>query len=130
MVIDTSAVAALLFNEEEAPRLELAVERDPVRLLSAGSFLEAAIVVEARYGEPGGREFDLLLHAAQIEIASVDESQAEIARRAYRRWGRGQHRAGLNYGDCFAYALSKTSGEPLLCKGDDFTLTDANLVQY
>jgi len=127
MVIDTSAVAALLFNEEEARRLEIVMEEDPVRLLSAASLLECAIVVEARYGEHGGRELDLLLHTAQVEIASVDEAQAEVARRAYRRWGKG---AGLNYGDCFSYALSRTSGEPLLCKGGDFARTDAALVAY
>ncbi|MEE8595695.1 MAG: type II toxin-antitoxin system VapC family toxin [Gemmatimonadota bacterium] len=130
MVIDTSAVAALLFNEEEARRLEVVMEEDPVRLLSAASLLECAIVVEARYGEHGGRELDLLLHTARVEIASVDEAQAEVARRAYRRWGKGLHRAGLNYGDCFSYALSRTSGEPLLCKGGDFARTDAALVAY
>jgi len=124
MVLDTSAVLAILFNEPEATAVEAAIEADPVRLMSAVSALEAAIVVESRYGEPGGRELDLLLHRARIDMVSFDAAQIELARRAYRRFGKGRHPAGLNFGDCFAYALSQRSGEPLLFTGDDFARTD------
>ena len=124
MVIDSSALLAILFDEPERRSFNQMIEADPVRLLSAANFVEAALVVEARLGEAGGREFDLFIHRAEIEIVPVDADQAEIARRAYRRYGKGRHRAGLNFGDCFAYALAKTRGEPLLFKGEDFAATD------
>ena len=124
MVIETSALVAMLTNEPEAERFEAAVEADPVRMMSTASYLEAVIVVEQRFGEPGGRELDLWLHRAGVDLVSVDAEQADVARSAYRRFGKGRNRAGLNYGDCFAYALAKVSGEPLLCKGDDFARTD------
>ena len=128
MVIDTSALIAILCDEVEAPRLEVAIEEDPTRLLSAASFLEASIVIEARYGEAGARELDLLIYKAAIEVVAVTKEQAEVARAAYRRFGKGRHRAGLNYGDCFSYALALETGEPLLFKGDDFSKTDLSLV--
>lgn len=124
MVIDTSAVLALLFNEPEADDIERAIDADPVRLMSAASGLEAAVVVEARLGAAGGREFDLLLHKARIEIVAVTSDQMEAGRAAWRRFGRGRHEANLNFGDCFSYALAAVSGEPLLFKGDDFARTD------
>jgi ribonuclease VapC len=124
MVIDTSAVAAILFDEPDAAALEGKIADDPVRLMSAATLLEATIVIEARLGDAGGREFDLWLHRAEIEILGVDAEQADLARRAWRRFGRGRHPAGLNYGDCFSYALAATRDEPLLFKGDDFTKTD------
>ena len=124
MVIDTSAVAAILFDEPDAAVLEGKIADDPVRLMSAATLLEATIVVEARLGDAGGREFDLWLHRAEIELVGVDAEQADLARRAWRRFGRGRHPAGLNYGDCFSYALAAARGEPLLFKGDDFTKTD------
>ena len=80
--------------------------------------------MEARLGEAGGRELDLLVHKAQMEVVAVTVEQLEMARHAFRTYGKGRHPAGLNYGDCFAYALSKTSGEPLLFKGNDFSRTD------
>jgi ribonuclease VapC len=124
MVTDTSAIAAILFDEPDAAVLEGKIARDPVRLISAAMLLGAAIVVEARLGDAGGREFDLWLHRAEIEILAVDAEQADLARRAWPRFGRGRHRAGLNYGDCFSYALAATRDEPLLFKGEDFTKTD------
>lgn len=124
MVIDTSALVAMLRSEPEADAFEAAVETDPVRLMSTASLLETAIVIESRLGEPGGRELDLWLHRAEVELVPVDTEQAELARRAYRRYGKGRHPAGLNFGDCFGYALSVVSGEPLLFRGDDFALTD------
>ena len=128
MVIETSALVAMLTDEPDAQRFEAAVEADPVRLMSTASYLEAAIVIEQRFGEPGGRELDLWLHRAGVDLVSVDAEQAEVARSAYRRFGKGRNRAGLNYGDCFAYALAKVSGEPLLYKGDDFANTDIGAV--
>ncbi len=124
MVLDTSALLAMLMNEPEAEGFAVAVEHDPVRLVSAGSLLETAIVAESRWGDPGGRELDLLAAKAGLEVAPVDEEQVEIARQAFRRFGKGRHPAGLNFGDCFAYALSRASGEPLLFKGGDFAQTD------
>lgn len=126
MVIDTSVVAAILFAGPEAPAFEAAIAGDPVRLMSAGTFLETALVIEARLGAPGGRELDLLIHHARIDVAAFTADQAEIARRAWRTYGKGRHPAGLNLGDCFAYALSQTSGEPLLFKGEDFAKTDVS----
>jgi ribonuclease VapC len=128
VVIDTSAILAILFDEPSAERLEDAVASDPVRLISAGNVLEAGIVVEARLGEVGGRELDLLLHGAGIETVPVDADQVALAREAWRRFGRGRHRARLSFGDCFAYALARTAGEPLLFVGDDFALTDVAVV--
>ena len=128
MVIDTSALVTMLTDEPGAPDFEAAIEADPVRLMSTASYLEAGIVIETRFGESGGRELDLWLHRAGVNLVAVDADQAVVARTAYRRFGKGRHRAGLNYGDCFAYALAKTSGEPLLFKGDDFVHTDVGVV--
>lgn len=128
MVIDSSAILALLFNEPEADDVEMAIDEDRVRLMSVASGLEAAIVVEARLGAAGGREFDLLLHKAQIELVAVTSEQAEAGRTAWRRFGRGRHEANLNFGDCLSYALAVVSSEPLLSKGDDFSKTDVQRV--
>lgn len=130
MVLDTSALLAILLNEPEAPACGQAIEADPVRLLSAANLVETAIVIEARVGEAGGRELDLLLHKAAIEVVAVDAVQAELARHAYRQFGKGRHRAGLNYGDCFAYALAQSAGEALLFKGHDFNKTDVAVVPW
>ena len=124
MVIDTSALVAILRDEPERRGFNEKIEADPTRLLSVVSFVEAALVIEARLGEAGGRELDLLLHRAGIDVVPVDIDQAEIARQAFRAYGHGRHPAGLNFGDCFAYALVKTTGEPLLFKGNDFGRTD------
>ena len=128
MVIDTSALLAILFDEPLASEVEAAIEADPVRLLSAGSALETMIVIDARYGEPGGRELDLLIHRARLDVVPFDVEQVEAARRAHHRFGKGRHRAGLNFGDCFAYALARTSAEPLLFVGEDFSSTDVESV--
>ncbi len=124
MVVDSSALLAILLAEPDAEVFEEALEAVPERLVSAASVLETSIVVENRYREAGGRELDLLIHRAGIEVASVTAEQVEWARYAARMFGKGRHRAALNFGDCFSYALSKVSGEPLLFKGDDFTRTD------
>ena len=124
MVIDTSALITILFDEPDADYFETALESDSTRLMSTASVLEAAIVVEARLGEAGGRELDLLLHKAQIMSIAFSAEQVEMARHAFRTFGKRRHPAGLNYGDCFSYALSKTSGQALLFKGNDFARTD------
>lgn len=124
MVLDTSAVIAILFDEPDAERFEAAIADAPGPVISAASLLECSIVVEARYGEEGGRELDLLLFKAQIGVAAVTAEQVELARTAYRRFGRSRHRAGLNFGDCFSYALAASRGAPLLYKGEDFARTD------
>src|SRR5436190_16454417 len=115
---------ALLLNEANAVSIAQAIESGSLRLLSAANFLEASIVIESRKGETGGRELDLLLYRAAVEVVAVDQDQAEVARLAWRRFGKGRHPAGLNYGDCFAYALAKSRELPLLSDGDDFARTD------
>lgn len=124
MVLDTSVILAILFDEPERHAFNRLVVGDPVRLLSAVNRVEAAIVVEARKGAAGRTALDRFLAAAEIEIASVTSEQAELACEGFRRYGRGRHPAGLNLGDAFAYALSKATGEPLLFKGGDFAQTD------
>jgi len=128
MVIDSSALVTLLLREEEAERLARAIAADPRRLISVFNWLETAIVIEAKKGEAGARELDLLLHRVQIEIVAMNPDQSEIARTAWRVYGKGNHPAGLNIGDCCAYALAKYSGEPLLFKGADFSQTDIQSV--
>ncbi len=124
MVLDTSAILAILFDEPERRHFDELIEADGTRLISAATFLEVALVIESRRGEAAGRELDLFMHRAQISVVPVDAEQAEVARVAWRRYGKGRHAAGLNYGDCFSYALARVSGEPLLAKDDDFTQTD------
>ena len=124
MVIDTSAVTAVLLHEPECDVMIRQMTDAPRVLISSGTLLESAIVIEARRGEAGGRELDLFLHRLDAVTVEVDEEQVEAARAAWRRFGKGRHPAGLNYGDLFAYALSRVSGEPLLYTGDDFSRTD------
>jgi ribonuclease VapC len=123
MVIDTSALAAIFFNEPERDRFRAAILEAEIRLISAATVLETGIVIEARRGGGAGREFDLFVVRA-LQIVPVDAGQTELARSAWRRYGRGHHPAGLNFGDCFVYALAKASGEPVLAKGGDFAKTD------
>jgi ribonuclease VapC len=124
MVVDTSALAAILFAEEGYEDLVERLDSVERLLLSAASLVELSIVVESRKGEEGARQVDLLLYRTQIEVVPVDVEQAEIAREAWRRFGKGRHPASLNFGDCFSYALAKQTGLPLLFKGADFSLTD------
>jgi len=125
MVIDTSALIAILEDESEAAQISRAIVQAEVRLLSAASMLETSIVIENRRGETGKQDFERLLQKAGIEVVAVTEEQAEVARQAYRDYGKGHgHPAQLNFGDCFAYALAKTLNQPLLFKGNDFSQTD------
>jgi len=128
MVIDTSALLAILLGEPERGKFLQLLSESETRLLSAANALETAMVVESRRGEAAGRELDLFLHRTKIEIVAVDEGQFSIARFAWRKFGEGRHPAGLNFGDCFAYALTKTSSELLLAKGEDFRRTDLQLL--
>jgi ribonuclease VapC len=130
MVIDTSALIAILSLEPEAARLAQAIEADPTRLISAATLLEAGIVMEARLGAAGGKELDLLVAKAGVVIEPLTADQASIAREAWRRFGKGRHAAALNFGDCCSYALARATGEPLLFKGTDFANTDIAAVSY
>jgi ribonuclease VapC len=125
MVIDSSAVVAILRQESGAEGLLRRLTAAGSRRISAASLLEAAIVLEAKSGERGGEQLDLFLAGAQIEIAPVTSEQVQVARKAWRRYGKGSgHAARLNYGDCFSYALAHSLGEELLYKGADFAHTD------
>lgn len=130
MVVDTSALLALLFGDADADRIARSIASDPRRLASAFTVLETAMVVEARKGEPGGRELDLLLHRIELVTVPLTASHVEVARDAWRRFGRGKHPANLNFGDCCSYALARVSGEPMMFKGDDFSQTDVARVEY
>ena len=125
MIIDTSALVAILRNEPEAKDCAVAIERNRIRRVSAANFVETALVIDGSRDPIASRRFDDLVKAAHIAIEPVTEVQARIAREAYRDFGKGSgHPAKLNFGDCFAYALAKTAGESLLFKGDDFIHTD------
>jgi ribonuclease VapC len=125
MIINTSALVAILRDEPEAKDCALAIERNLNRRVSAANFVEAALVIDESRDPVASRRFDELVKEARIAIEPVTEAQARIAREAYRDFGKGSgHPAKLNFGDCFAYALAKTAGEPLLFKGDDFIHTD------
>jgi len=127
MVIDTSALAAIFFGEPERKSFLGVITAAGSRLISAASVLETGIVLESRQGEAAGREFDLFVVRANLQIVPVDADQADLARSAWRKYGKGRHPAALNFGDCFSYALAKSSGEPLLAKGTDFSLTDLEI---
>jgi ribonuclease VapC len=124
MVIDTSAIAAILFDEPERATFIEKIEAAPTRLISASTLLECLIVVESRKGTMGRAELELFVYEAELNIVAFDRVQMDLAAQAWRHYGKGRHAAGLNYGDCFAYALAKFSGEPLLFKGLDFPQTD------
>ena len=126
MVIDTSALVAILQDEPERRRFNEAIEAAAQRRISTATLVEISIVMEARYGADGVRDLDLFLAEASIEPIAVDAKQAQTAREAFRRFGKGRHPAGLNYGDCFSYALSRVLDEPLLFKGQDFPQTDVD----
>ncbi|MFN8093620.1 MAG: type II toxin-antitoxin system VapC family toxin [Vicinamibacteria bacterium] len=124
MVLDTSAVLAILQDEPERRSFNEAIESADSRSISVASLVEVSIVIEARYGAAGVRHLDRLLDRASVSIVPVDAEQGKIARQAFSRFGEGRHPAGLNFGDCFSYALAQSLGEPLLYKGDDFSRTD------
>jgi ribonuclease VapC len=124
MVIDSSALIAILLNEPDAEKLLEALQSDAVRLLSAANFLETSMFIEARKGPAGGHDLIRLLQQGGIEIVNLTHELAVVALETWRRWGKGRHPAGLNYCDCCSYALARHRGEKLLFKGDDFRKTD------
>jgi len=128
MIVDSSALLAVLLDEPECSRFIalLADAEDP--LISAATLVEASIVMQAKTGDSGVDDLDELLAAAAVRCVAVDRAQAQIAREAYTRFGKGRSPAGLDFGDCFSYALAHVTGRPLLFKGDDFSLTDLTSV--
>ena len=128
MIVDTSALLAIVFDEPDGPELLRLVVEAPTCLMSAANALEAWIVADRHDNPAKAPALDALLETLGIDVEPVTVHQAHIAREAYRTYGKGQHPAGLNYGDCFAYALAKATGEPLLFKGQDFAQTDISAV--
>jgi ribonuclease VapC len=124
MIVDTSAILAILFEENDAELYARALAEAASCRMSAANFVEAAIVVDTQTKDKGSRQFDAFIRRAGIAIEPVSEEQAHLARQAYADFGKSRHPAGLNFGDCFAYALAKLTGEPLLFKGKDFRKTD------
>jgi ribonuclease VapC len=125
VIVDASAALAILLEEPEGPQMEdLLLAGSARHSMSPVNYLEAAVRVDSRPEVPKGHELDPLLTALRIDIVQITPEQATIAREAYQMFGRGNHPAKLNLGDCFAYALAKARGEPLLFKGDDFSMTD------
>ena len=129
MVIDTSALLAIFLAEPEREQFLELITQAETRFISAVNAFETGIVLEARRGEAAGREFDLFVDRAKFDIVAVDADQVEVARVAWRKYGKGRHLAALDLGDCFAYALAKTLAEPLLAKGADFARTDIERCQ-
>ena len=124
MIVDSSAVLAILFSESDARRHAGAISAAAPCRMSVANVLEASIVAERRAGDTAARELDALLESAEVELVPVTVEHLNEARRAWRRFGKGNHPAALNFGDCFAYALAKATGEPLLFKGGHFSRTD------
>jgi len=127
VIIDPSVILAILNNEPERNDFIEAITKASSRDMSTAGFVEASIVLENRYGYDGVRDFDLFLVKANIGLVPVDRKQATIARRAYKEYGKGRHPAGLNFGDCFSYALAKAKNDVLLFKGNDFSKTDVRV---
>jgi ribonuclease VapC len=124
VIVDTSAMIAILRGEEDAVRYAECLAEAPSLRMAAATWVETAVVVEGRFGPDAAADFDALVARAGIEVVPVTPAMAETARLAWRRFGKGRHPAGLNFGDCFAYALAKERDEPLLFKGVDFARTD------
>jgi ribonuclease VapC len=124
MILDTSAMLSILFHEADGPVYAEAIRNSESCKISAGTFVELSMVVEANSGDFGIRQCDLFLQGNGITIEPFTESQAHAARQGFSEFGKGRHPAGLNLGDCFSYALAKVAGEPLLFKGKNFSKTD------
>ena len=124
MIVDSSALISILFAETDAPLYAQAIGEAETRRISAANVFEVAINVDGQANADASHRFDSFIRRGRFEIVPVTEEHIWVARQAYRDFGKGNHPAGLNFGDCFAYALAKTSGEPLLFKGDDFAQTD------
>jgi len=129
MILDSSVIIAILRAEPEAPALANAITVSLERRVSAVNYVESAVVIDSARDAVASRRFDEFFRVSGIAIEPVTPRQAEIARQAYRDFGKGRHPAGLNFGDCFAYALAKERDEPLLFKGDDFRHTDVEVAE-
>ncbi len=130
MTIDTSALIAILQNEPQRRALTDAILVAPLRRMSAATLVEAGIVMQGRFKDDGAHRLDMLLLDLSIEVVPLTSTHAAFAREAFRRYGKGQHPAGLNFGDCFSYALARALDEPLLFVGSDFSQTDITAVAY
>lgn len=130
MIVDSSALIAILQKEPEALRLTTAIATSPVCRLPASCLLEASIIMLSRRDVDGPRDLDLFVARRRMEISPFTESQAVLAREAFKHFGKGRHPAQLNFGDCMAYALAKETGDELLFKGADFALTDIAVAAY
>jgi ribonuclease VapC len=124
VILDTSPLVAILAEEPDSDRYIGAISRAPRCRISAGNFLELSIVIEGQFGAEVLRQCDALFRRIGIVIEPVTVDQVHVARQAFHDFGKGRHPASLNFGDCFAYALAKLTGEPLLFKGEDFKKTD------
>jgi ribonuclease VapC len=124
MVIDSSALVAILKNEPEAEMFAKVINDAETCMMSVANVLEASLVMQSRHHDDGEFKLDVFLKDSAIEIVPFTQDQLDIARRAFRKYGKGRHPAGLNFGDCIAYALAKDMDEPLLFKGGDFSKTD------
>jgi ribonuclease VapC len=130
VIVDSSVIVAILGEESDARAFADAIEEADDCYLSVANYVEAAIVIDSRQNAALGRRFDSFIRESQVRLEPVTVEHAKLAREAYRDYGKGRHRAGLNFGDCFAYALAKEKGEPLLFKGDDFRKTDVEVADY
>jgi ribonuclease VapC len=130
MIVDTSAIVAILLEEPEGHLFDVAMVRSPNCRMSSATLLEASMILESRKGTDGVRDLDLQIARFRIEIVPFTEAQAWLAREAFKRYGKGRHPAKLNFGDCVSYALAKETGEELLFKGSDFALTDIAVALY
>jgi|ERR1700722_3808020 len=129
MIIDTSALVAILLSEKDAQIMASAIDLDVCPAMSAVSFFEASMVIQSRRRDEGVRDLDAFVQEAAIDIVPFTKGQADIAGRAFKKYGKGRHPAKLNFGDCVSYALAKDTGEPLLFKGTDFGKTDIAVVE-
>jgi ribonuclease VapC len=130
MIIDSSALLAMLLEEPEGHLFDVAIARSNICRISSAALLEASMILQSRRGEDGPRDLDLLIARFRIEIVAFSESQARLARDAFKRYGKGRHPAGLNFGDCMVYALARETGDDLLFKGSDFAQTDIAAAKY
>ena len=130
MIVDSSALIAIFLKEPEGRLLDVAIVDETDCRMSTANFLEASMVIMAKKGQDGARGLDLLIARMGIRLVPFTESQARLARAAFERYGKGRHRAGLNFGDCIAYALAKETGDALLFKGADFAQTDIAAAPY
>jgi ribonuclease VapC len=128
MIVDTSAMVAILYREPEASAFVQLIHDADVCRISVATYVELSMVIENQLGPEGMRQAEAFFRRAGIVIEPVTVDHGELARQGFLDFGKGRHKAGLNYGDCFSYAFAKATGEPLLCKGNDFRQTDIRVI--